>query len=71
MVKAAYAPLYHPRSVIFEKFLVVEGYPAQSLLLMDEKSCLCRAIYPMQRRLNDDWRIHRCCLIAIDDPAWQ
>ncbi len=62
MVKIDYFPLYHPRAVIFEELTILEGFPAQDVLLMDEKGDIYQAIYFMQLQSDGSWRIHGCFL---------
>jgi hypothetical protein len=67
MVKTAYYPVYRPRSVVFEKSLVVRGQPAQTVLLLAENSELIRATYIMQRQSDRSWRVLGCYLEAIPE----
>ena len=71
MVKAAYYPIYRPRAVLFDKLMMVEGFPSQSVFLMDDQGELCRGIYLMQKQLNGAWRIHGCCLLPLDELITQ
>ena len=67
MVKTAYYPLYRPRALIFENLIVIEGFPAQTALLMDNLGKLHRSVYLMQKQLEGDWRVHGCCLMPLED----
>jgi hypothetical protein len=67
MVKTAYYPVYRPRSVMFEKSLVVRGQPAQTVLLLAENSQLVRATYIMQQQSDRSWRVLGCSLEAVPE----
>ncbi len=66
MVKAAYPPVYQPRSVMFENLLEVEGLPAQQVMLMDQSGQLIRATYIMQQQNRGDWKIAGCYLTPMN-----
>jgi hypothetical protein len=69
MVKTSYYAVYRPRSVIFEAIANVEGFPAQTVLVMDASGSMLRAIYLMQKR-DSGWCIHGCLLMPItSQPA--
>jgi len=65
MVRTAYPPVYRPRSVIFEDMTMVQGLPAQKVMLMNAEGELVRAVYLMQRQPDTTWRIHGCFLIPV------
>jgi hypothetical protein len=65
MVKTAYPPVYRPRSVVFEDLTMVQGLPAQKIMLMSADGELIRAVYLMQRQPDTTWRIHGCFLIPV------
>ncbi|HEY9630305.1 MAG TPA: DUF4864 domain-containing protein [Coleofasciculaceae cyanobacterium] len=65
MVKTAYPPVYRPRSVVFEDMTMVQGLPAQKVMLMSAEGELIRAVYLMQQQPDTTWRIHGCFLIPV------
>lgn len=67
MVKESYRAVYRPRSVMFRGFTTVDYYPAQIVILMDEKGELIQAIYIMKQQQDLSWRIHGCFLVSIDE----
>ncbi|GAB4536402.1 MAG: hypothetical protein Tsb0014_24180 [Pleurocapsa sp.] len=66
MVKKGYQAVYCPRSVIFRGFTMVDDYPAQVLILMDQEGNLLQAVYVMQCQSDRSWRIHGCFLVPLD-----
>jgi Domain of unknown function (DUF4864) len=67
MVKASYASVYWPRSVVFEGLIWMQSLPVQQVMLMDQGGRLFRAYYWMERQLDCSWRIAGCRLMAVDD----
>ena len=65
IVKAAYPPVFSPRSVVFEDLQRVDGLPAQQVMLMDEDGQLVRATYLMQQQVMGDWKIAGCYLTPM------
>ena len=65
MVKAAYQPVYRPRSVMFENMTTIEGFPAQQVLLLDRDGNLIRALYLMKKQSNGKWKISGCYLVPV------
>ncbi|NJR64569.1 MAG: DUF4864 domain-containing protein [Leptolyngbyaceae cyanobacterium CRU_2_3] len=65
MVKTGYPSVYCPRSVVFEEITMVQGLPAQKVMLMSAEGELVRAIYLMQQQPDASWRIHGCFLIPV------
>ena len=65
MVKAAYQPVYRPRSVMFENMTTIEGFPAQQVLLLDRDGNLVRALYLMKKQSNGKWKISGCYLVPV------
>lgn len=65
MVKAAYPPVFSPRSVVFEDLQQVDGLPAQQVMLMDQDGQLVRATYLMQQQVMGDWKIAGCYLTPM------
>ncbi|MBW4659540.1 MAG: DUF4864 domain-containing protein [Drouetiella hepatica Uher 2000/2452] len=65
MVKTAYPSVYRPRSVVFEDMTMVQGLPAQKVMLMSAEGELVRAVYLMQQQRDQTWRIHGCFLIPV------
>jgi len=62
MVKTTYVAVYRPRSVLFEGLVELEGFPAQTVVLMSPHGQVFRAMYLMQRQPDGEWRIHGCFL---------
>jgi hypothetical protein len=62
MVRANYQPVYRPRAVFFQDVTMMDGAPAQRVLVMDAKGAPVQAIYPMQRQDDGSWRINGCML---------
>ena len=69
MVRDAYYPVYRPRSVIFGEFTTMQGFPAQTLLVMDQQGDIVQAIYLMEQQANRDWRIAGCFLVPMADEG--
>lgn len=69
MVEEAYPPVYHPRSVVFESLLTIEGLPAQQVMLLDQNGQLIRATYTMQQQPNGEWKIAGCYLTPMGYKA--
>lgn len=67
MVKASYASVYWPRSVVFEGVTWMQSLPVQQVVLMDQNGCLFRAYYWMERQLDLSWRIAGCRLRLLED----
>jgi hypothetical protein len=65
MVKAAYQPVYRPRSVMFENITTIEGFPAQQVLLLDRDGNLLRSLYLMKKQSNGKWKITGCYLVPV------
>ena len=65
MVESAYPPVYRPRSVVFESLQMVEGLPAQQVMLMDQNGQLIRATYTMQQQRSGNWKIAGCFLTPM------
>ena len=62
MVREAYAPIYRARAVFFQNITMMDGVPAQRVLLMDAKGSPVLAIYPMEKQPDGSWRIDGCML---------
>lgn len=67
MVKNSYQPVYRPRGVIFSELTEMQGFPAQSVLLMAETGEVINAIYLMQQQSSGDWRIAGCFLMPVEE----
>ncbi|BAZ06388.1 DUF4864 domain-containing protein [Calothrix sp. NIES-3974] len=66
MVKSGYAPVYRPRSVIFEGITTIEGNITQILLLLSPNGKPVRGLYLMEKQANQTWKINGCVLIPVD-----
>lgn len=69
MVRRGYAPVYRPRSVIFEDMTTIEGMPAQKVMLLSDQGELVLALYLMQQQPDHTWRIHGCLLVPIEGQS--
>lgn len=67
MVKESYPAVYRPRSVMFRGFTTIDYYPAQIVVLMDNKGELLQAVYIMKQKQDRSWLIHGCFLVSIDE----
>lgn len=66
MVRSSYAPVYRPRSILFQEIVTIEGYPAQKLTLMGADGELFTAFYLMEPQPDGRWRIQGCFLIPLE-----
>lgn len=62
MVRTSYPVVYRPKSVLFEKPVVVEGEVIQPVRMTDAEGRAWVALYPMQRQADGAWRINGCQL---------
>jgi DNA-binding transcriptional LysR family regulator len=62
MVRASYAVVYRPRSVVFEAPLVIDGALVQPVRLTDAEGHGWLAVYPMERQPDGTWRTNGCRL---------
>lgn len=67
MVKTGYQAVYRPRSVMFRGFTMVDNYPAQVLIVMDNTGKLVKVVYVMQHQRDRSWRVHGCFLLPLDE----
>ena len=65
MVRRSYAVVYRPRSVRFEKPLLVDGELVQPVSLTDDDGSAWIAIYPMQKQPDGSWRTNGCQLARV------
>ncbi|MGV2827087.1 DUF4864 domain-containing protein [Myxosarcina sp. GI1(2024)] len=68
MVKQNYQAVYRPRSVMFRGFTLVDDFPAQIVMLLNEAGTVVKAVYVMQQQRDRSWRIHGCLLVPLDEP---
>ena len=66
MVRASYAVVYRPRSVIFEAPLVVDGELVQPVRLTDADGHGWLAVYPMEHEPDGSWRTNGCRLGRLE-----
>ncbi|MDA0268627.1 MAG: DUF4864 domain-containing protein [Cyanobacteria bacterium] len=66
MVKTAYPAVYRPRSVMFSALTLLQGQPAQAVLLMAPSGNIVKAVYVMQQQPCGDWRIAGCFLMPLE-----
>ncbi|MEM9002008.1 MAG: DUF4864 domain-containing protein [Cyanobacteria bacterium P01_F01_bin.86] len=67
MVQSTYYPVYRPRGIIFSTLTEMQGFPAQTLLVMDQQGGIVKAVYLMERQASKDWRIAGCFLIPVEE----
>ncbi|BAZ42954.1 hypothetical protein NIES4101_89240 [Calothrix sp. NIES-4101] len=65
MVKRAYAPIYRPRSVLFEDITTIQGNITQLVLLLGQDGIPVRALYLMEKETNSSWKINGCFLVPV------
>jgi len=65
MVRSAYAVVYRPRSVQFEKLEIVDGEVFQPARLTDAQGQAWLALYSMERQPDGAWRISGCQLARL------
>jgi hypothetical protein len=65
MVRSSYAPVYRPRSVVFEAPLLADGQVIQPVRLSDTEGRGWIAVYPMQRQPDGSWRTNGCQLARL------
>ena len=65
MVRAAYPAVYRPKTVQFEKPVLVEGQIVQPVKMTDAEGHMWVALYPMQRQADGGWRINGCQLARL------
>lgn len=62
MVRTGYPVVYRPKSVQFEKPVIVAGEVIQPVRMTDAEGGAWIALYPMQRQADSGWRINGCFL---------
>jgi len=67
MVRSSYYAVYRPRSVLLGELAEMQGFPAQSVFVMDQQGAIVKAVYLMQQQPSKDWRIAGCFLVPIDE----
>ena len=65
MVRASYAVVYRPKSVIFETPQFIDDQVIQPVRLTDAEGRGWLAIYPMQRQPDGSWRTDGCQLARL------
>jgi hypothetical protein len=65
MVRTSYAVVYRPRSVRFERPVLIDGEVVQPVLMTDAEGRAWLALYPMQREADAGWRINGCRLARL------
>jgi hypothetical protein len=65
MVRASYAAVYRPKSVLFEMPQLIDGQLLQPVRLTDAEGRAWIAIYPMQRQPDGSWRTDGCQLARL------
>lgn len=69
MVRAGYAPVYRPRSVVFGPIEDGENGPVQEVLITDSAGVDWIARYELTRDPEGRWRILGCRLVRNDRDA--
>lgn len=69
MVRASYAVVYRPKSVLFETPQLIDGELLQPVRLTDAEGRGWIAIYPMQRQPDGSWRTNGCQLARMAGTA--
>jgi hypothetical protein len=69
MVRASYAVVYRPKSVLFETPQLIDGELLQPVRLTDAEGRAWLAIYPMQRQPDGSWRTNGCQLARLPGTA--
>ncbi|MBW4474570.1 MAG: DUF4864 domain-containing protein [Stenomitos rutilans HA7619-LM2] len=64
-VKTSYAAVYRPRSVMFEKLVMVQGIPTQEVVLLDPNGDLVKALYLMEKQPDGTWKIRGCLIVPM------
>jgi len=65
MVRASYAVVYRPKSVLFETPQLIDDQVIQPVRLTDADGRGWIAIYPMQRQPDGSWRTNGCQLARL------
>ena len=69
MVRASYAVVYRPKSVLFEAPQLVDDQVLQPVRLTDAEGRGWIAIYPMQRQPDGSWRTNGCQIARLAGTA--
>jgi len=64
-VKTSYAAVYRPRSVMFEKLVMVQGIPTQEVVLLAPDGDLVKALYLMEKQPDGTWKISGCFIVPM------
>ena len=65
MVRTAYAVVYRPKTVQFEKPEIVDGELIQPVKMTDAEGHAWIALYPVQRQSDGAWRINGCQIARL------
>jgi hypothetical protein len=65
MVRTTYPVVYRPKSVQFEKPVMLDGELIQTVKMTDVEGRAWIALYPMQREADGRWRINGCQLARL------
>jgi Domain of unknown function (DUF4864) len=66
MVMLSYPAVYRPRSVFFEKVTTVQDNITQPVLLLSPHGMPLRALYFMEKQVDDTWKINGCILVSVE-----
>lgn len=66
MVSLSYPAIYRPRSVFFEKITTIQENITQCVLLLSPDGVPLRALYFMEKQLDDTWKINGCVLVPLE-----
>ena len=65
MVRASYAVVYRPKSVLFQAPVSIDGQVVQPVRMTDDEGRGWLAIYPMERQPDGTWRTNGCQLARL------
>ena len=65
MVRTTYPVVYRPKSVQFEKPVLLDGEFFQPVKMTDAEGRAWIALYPMEREADGRWRINGCQLARL------
>lgn len=66
-IKSKYAAIIQPRSIIFQRFTLVNNYPALVSMIMNREGELAQGVFIVQHQPDYSWRIHGYELLSIDE----
>ena len=67
IIESKYNAIIRPRSIMFQRFTLVDDYPALIVMIMDRAGELSQGVFVMQHQSDYSWRIHGYDLLSIDE----